>query len=136
MRRRVAIIALVALALLAALGVWAYCGRRERPPREPVASEGALRSGGGRRPAARGQIRIVSDPPGARIFLDGQDLARRTPDLFEAPAGRSCRIRLELEGHAPAEVEALLPPGGVRELRLTLTEEVVSTDSRTAPDQK
>lgn len=66
------------------------------------------------------QLRIATEPAGARIVLDGSSTERLTPDFFTLDAGREHSLRLELEGHESQEVALRLEPGEVREIRIVL----------------
>jgi AAA+ ATPase superfamily predicted ATPase len=53
---------------------------------------------------AEGSLFISSEPPAARILLDGQDTGLYTPNLLEALAAGEHRLVLELEGHEGASL--------------------------------
>ncbi len=68
-------------------------------------------------------ISVVSDPPGATIFVDREDLGARgtTPRVLALAPGEH-RITLRLSGHDEArEVPATLSPGRRTELRVPLS---------------
>ncbi|MCK4541669.1 MAG: PEGA domain-containing protein [Spirochaetales bacterium] len=69
--------------------------------------------------AAKGSLFLTSDPPGAAIFLDGQDSGFTTPNLFEDLGAGNHIIRITLEGHSPVEREILIPKDE------TLREEII-----------
>ncbi len=46
------------------------------------------------------QVRVVSEPAGAEIFLDGGAMGK-APATIEIPGEGSHQLRLELEGHQP-----------------------------------
>lgn len=46
-----------------------------------------------------GRVSVESDPPGAKIFLDGRDTGRTTPATLDNVAAGAHQIRLELEGY-------------------------------------
>lgn len=51
-----------------------------------------------------GAVRIVTDPPGASIFVDGQPLGQNSPHKIEpVKVGREYLIRVEKPGFQPAE---------------------------------
>lgn len=52
---------------------------------------------------------LASDPPGARILVDGKDTGFLTPTHLGLPRKRQ-RLDLELDGYQPASL--LLAPGG------------------------
>ncbi|MCK5800679.1 MAG: serine/threonine protein kinase, partial [Deltaproteobacteria bacterium] len=59
---------------------------------------------------SRGQLRILSAPPRARVSLDGHTLSRRTPLTLTAPPGQH-RIILNLDGYMPTHRTISLHPG-------------------------
>jgi hypothetical protein len=61
-------------------------------------------------------IVVRSEPPGARVFVDGEARGVTTPtDELQVAAGRKHAIRLELDGHVAAAVE-VTPGRGARGL--------------------
>ncbi|RTI26241.1 RodZ domain-containing protein, partial [Thermus scotoductus] len=93
---------LLALALLGALGYGAYLVLRPAPvqtvslPPEPPP-----------KPPERYGLRVVSEPPGARVYLDGFYLGQ-TPLASPPLEGGRRLLRLELPGYEPVEEEVNL----------------------------
>ena len=54
-------------------------------------------------------LRIVTEPPGARIFLDGTEAFAVTPIELALESGRTHAIRFVLDGHET--LEAIIDPG-------------------------
>lgn len=52
-------------------------------------------------PAGYGNISVVSEPQGARIFLDDRDTGRTTPAVLESVRTGTHEVRVELEGYEP-----------------------------------
>jgi predicted DNA-binding antitoxin AbrB/MazE fold protein len=46
-----------------------------------------------------GEVRISSDPPGARVYLDDKDMARKTPTRLFGLSPGTYRVRLKKEGY-------------------------------------
>ncbi|MEO1230206.1 MAG: protein kinase [Myxococcota bacterium] len=68
-----------------------------------------------------GRLRITSDPPGARIRLDGTRRSEVTPtDIGELPAGATVRVELQASGRVTKSAVVVVPEEGVRELHLSL----------------
>lgn len=93
---------LLVLALLGALGYGAYLVLRPAPaqtvslPPEPPP-----------KPPERYGLRVVSEPPGARVYLDGFYLGQ-TPLASPPLEGGRRLLRLELPGYEPVEEEVNL----------------------------
>jgi len=67
-------------------------------------------------------IGIESSPPGARIYIDGEDTGRVTPNSVDGLSpDRDYRVRLTLDGFAPYE-ETVTPRGGRAHVGATLTQ--------------
>ena len=93
---------LLALFFLLALGYGAYLLLRPAPSRVvEVAPEPTPEA------PARHPLRVVSEPPGARVYLDGFYLGQ-TPLQSPPVEGGKRLIRLELPGYEPVEEEVLL----------------------------
>ncbi|HEX5034561.1 MAG TPA: PEGA domain-containing protein, partial [bacterium] len=51
-----------------------------------------------------GTIKVVTTPPGAKIFIDGKDSGKVSPASFEElPLSQTVSLRLELDKHRPIE---------------------------------
>ena len=61
-------------------------------------------------PAGAPGVVIASDPPGARILIDGRDSGWVTPMAMHLPDDERARIDLALPGYRPATV--VVEPGG------------------------
>jgi hypothetical protein len=60
-----------------------------------------------------GAITIVSQPPGARVFVGGQDVGKLTPaTLTGLPTGEEKLVTLKLEGYQDALTPVVAPPRG------------------------
>jgi serine/threonine protein kinase len=94
----------------------AAAAQRERPA--PVAEQGA-------------RLRIVTDPPGADITVDGRPVGKSpvTTDLLNA--GSPHPVIASLDGYSPARRSARLDGDGVTELRLSLSQQ--EAESSVAP---
>jgi TonB family protein len=78
-------------------------------------------------PAALGAIRVVSEPPGATITIDGQPRGVTPADLTDVPLGAH-EIKLELRGYAPSAQSVLLSRDAPRsEVSLTLSRTPAAT---------
>jgi TonB family protein len=72
-------------------------------------------------PPASGALLVESEPPGARVRVDGQVRGETPLDLPDMPLGTH-RVRVELRGYEPQSREVTLDAAGPSaELRLTLT---------------
>jgi serine/threonine-protein kinase len=69
--------------------------------------------------AAMGRLVIHTEPAGARILLDGQATAYRTPVNLAVAAGQH-QITIELEGFQPVTREATVEPNRAAQVRLEL----------------
>jgi serine/threonine-protein kinase len=59
----------------------------------------------------RGTLTLKTDPPGARIFLDGADTGRTTPHIFrELHVDKPHSAKVELEGYASDEISFTFSP--------------------------
>jgi serine/threonine-protein kinase len=75
------------------------------------------------RPSARalGMARVVTDPPGARVLLDGHDTGQLTPaTVAEIEPGIQHTIVVSLDGWVAANVPLNVQAGALEEVRLTL----------------
>jgi len=70
-------------------------------------------------PPRPGLLLLTSDPPGARVSLDGSDRGE-TPVELRVDPGRSHSLRLAKPGHADATLEVVLRAGERREETLRL----------------
>jgi hypothetical protein len=64
---------------------------------------------------------LNTQPPGARIELDGQKLTQPTPFAESLPAGEHTVV-LSLEGYTPMRLTVLVEKGGQAKSDLTLVE--------------
>ena len=71
---------------------------------------------------AEGSLFISSEPPGARIILNGEDTGLLTPNLLETLRAGDHRLVLELEGHEPASLSFSLAAEETRKENLVLAE--------------
>jgi cytoskeleton protein RodZ len=93
---------LLALFFLLALGYGAYLLLRPAPSRVVEVAPGPAPQAPARHP-----LRVVSEPPGARVYLDGFYLGQ-TPLQSPPVEGGKRLIRLELPGYEAVEEEVLL----------------------------
>jgi hypothetical protein len=60
-----------------------------------------------------GAVTLVSQPPGARVFVGGQDTGKKTPaTLTGLPTGEEKLVTLKLEGYQDALTPVVAPPRG------------------------
>lgn len=64
-------------------------------------------------------LNVTSEPPGAKIFLDGTDTGKVTPAELEVAPGDHT-VKLTLEGHTDAEEQTTVTFGERRDMPLTL----------------
>lgn len=69
-----------------------------------------------------GNINCNSTPPGAQIFLDGNNTMQYTPHLLTDISPGSHRIDYYLTDHFPCGVDVTVPAGGTAQASCTLTE--------------
>jgi hypothetical protein len=69
--------------------------------------------------ARPGRVAITSEPPGAKLRVDGTDRTEVTPAELELPVGAH-RIEAYLAGHTPGTVEVEVEPDVRQELKLEL----------------
>ncbi len=68
-----------------------------------------------------GAIQVVSEPPGAQVFIDGNPTGQHTPvTLHRLPVDRAITVRVERPGLAPAEREVRLKGGEAEHLQFAL----------------
>ena len=96
--------ALVAAGIAVGAGVLVFAGARLYNHRAPAP----------RAPAAV-RLDVTSDPPGARVLVDGQAQAGVTPLSLSRPWAPSIGVRVEKPGFEPAEA-TLHPAAGAAEL--------------------
>jgi hypothetical protein len=83
----------IAVTLIAALLATGFGLRKSRSNAEPArAAEGAPID-----------LQVISNPPGAVVFIDGARQALRTPNTFRLPRKPSYALRLERDGHEAHE---------------------------------
>ncbi len=78
-------------------------------PRTPAGLALALLAAACVAPAAPLGVLVASDPPGARILIDGHDSGWVTPAYLDLPDDRQ-RVDLNLDGYQPASL--MVEPGG------------------------
>ncbi|MBK8014037.1 MAG: PEGA domain-containing protein [Deltaproteobacteria bacterium] len=85
--------------------------------------------------AGYGSLRIVSEPPGAAISVDGLGMGVVTPqELHQLPVGRPVRLGLALPGYTSREEQVTLWPGQeVKTLALTLDRLMGALTVQTSP---
>lgn len=80
-------------------------------------------------------LNVTSEPPGAKIFLDGTDTGKVTPSELEVAPGDHT-IKLTLEGHTDAEEQTTVTFGERRDMPLTLdTPEPEDTGEQPVPEE-
>lgn len=120
---------LLLLLLLLGLGYGAYLLLRPRPVQvvEVVPPPPS-------KPPERYPLRVVSEPLGARVYLDGFYLGQ-TPLESPPVEGGKRLIRLELPGHEPVEEEVLLEGRRSLSYRLKPLPQAPALDQAPAPTQ-
>lgn len=80
-------------------------------------------------------LRLVSEPPGAAIIVDGMGMGTVTPhDVEGLPLGRPLAVSLSLPGYRPfEEVLTLAPDEGVREVTFTLERQLAAVRVESDP---
>ncbi len=100
-------IALLSIAALLALLGWRFLG-------QPQPTAGARLA----------ELMITTDPPDARVELDGRVVGERSPvTVRNLSADTDLRLRVEREGYRPHERTLALAPGSFRSIRVTLERE-------------
>ena len=84
-------------------------------------SAGAAEDSAGAAEDSAGAVGVASEPPGAAIFVDGDDSGRVTPAELERAPGR-VSIELRLEGYEPLAREVRVRAGERAEVRGELAE--------------
>ena len=69
------------------------------------------------------RLRIVTDPPGADITVDGKPLGKSPATTETLSAGAYHPVVASLDGYTPARRAARLEPTGLTELRLSLSQQ-------------
>ncbi len=64
-----------------------------------------------------GTLAVVTKPPGAAIYIDGERRPEKTPAMIKLPEGKY-RIRLELPGYQPVEDEVEIRDQAIRTFRV------------------
>jgi hypothetical protein len=64
--------------------------------------------------ALPGHVAVESDPSGAKLFLDGKDLAKTTPVDLDLEPGSSAEVTLKKDGFAEQHVHVICPQAGER----------------------
>ena len=88
----------------------------------PGADPGNHRSNPGELSTLLGTIQVDSSPRGARIFLNGDDTAKKTPAvLSEVPVGAELKVELMRKGYDPWSGRVLLESQEPRRINAVLT---------------
>jgi serine/threonine-protein kinase len=128
--------ALAAL-LVVAVGAWALRSRQQPEPQAvPVPADPAPTAAAQEPPPvaapATGTLRVVSEPPGARVLVDGRSRGSAPLELAELAFGRY-EVRVEQQGYEPqrrsVQLDAQAPSA---ELRLTLARRAAAPAAGTA----
>lgn len=81
-----------------------------------------------------GDLALISDPPGAKIYLDNQELKMRTPAVItKLGQGKSYKIGLYLEGYRFVEKEVQIRSGEKVEVTVPLPPETGSLEILSSP---
>jgi hypothetical protein len=64
-------------------------------------------------------VAVDSEPPGARISVDGTDSGKQTPAELDLPAGKSATLALLLDGYRAAPLAVAVGPPGERRVYFT-----------------
>jgi serine/threonine protein kinase len=117
--------ALLVLALAFVLTAGAFWQLMQRP-KAAASAQGATAEPPGKSAAAPLNlfVKVMSNPQGAQIFVNGETSQQRTPAFIEVPAGHAFKLKLKLEGfpdhdasfkpeeHPQYTAELRLPPTG------------------------
>ncbi len=77
---------------------------------------------------------VVTDPPGARMTLDGHPVEGRTPvEIHELVAGRPYPVRFEAENHKPLVTTLVVEGPGTQKLQYSLEREKGRIFAATVP---
>jgi hypothetical protein len=90
-----------------------------------------------RLPAEASAIAVESDPPGARVVVDGKDTGKRAPTSLELQAGRAYEVRLMLDGYLEQMLRVTAPPAGehaVYRAALPLSNQVAALSIEATPE--
>ncbi len=109
------IVGIVILVAIAVLVIWRPWAHREGPGTVPTA--GAPKQ----EEIARGNLSVVSNPPGAQVVVDGE--ARGMTPLTLALEPGAHEVTLKKEGYFPWEAEIRIKPGGVVPLEVEMVGE-------------
>lgn len=82
---------------------------------------------------ADASLRVLSEPAGASVTLDGRHRGR-TPLTLEVPPGQTHRVALFLPGHADASREVRLASGQTRTLEVQLEPQLGRVDIQLLPE--
>ncbi|HZS36128.1 MAG TPA: PEGA domain-containing protein, partial [Polyangia bacterium] len=89
-----------------------------------------------RLPAEAAGVAVESDPPGARVLLDGKDTGKLTPAALELDAGRAAEVTLKRDGFLDQQLHVVAPGAGERAVyraSLPLSTEVAALSIETVP---
>jgi hypothetical protein len=64
-----------------------------------------------------GRLSVRTQPPGATIYVNGEQRPEKTPAMFSLPAGKY-RVAVVREGLAKQEDEVVVRDGGIADLEL------------------
>lgn len=79
-------------------------------------------------PPKKTLLRLESDPPGARVVVNGNPHGSPTPTAVQTFVGQPVRVHLYLDGHAP-QTETLTITDSEKTLKVTLEEVKLETGS-------
>jgi len=77
-------------------------------------------------PPKKALLRLESDPPGARVVVNGNPHGSATPTAVQTFVGQPVRVHMYLDGHAPV-MKTLTITGGEETLKVGLEEAKVET---------
>lgn len=93
---------------------------KSRPPREPSAAAQPA-------PPAKSSLKVNSDPPGAEVFVDGEDTGRSTPATIDGLSpDRPYKVHVALNGYGSYDETVTPQPGRTAGVRATLTQQLGS----------
>ncbi|UCD37283.1 MAG: PEGA domain-containing protein, partial [Fidelibacterota bacterium] len=81
-----------------------------------------------------GRLTILSDPPGAAVFLDSRQLGQTPANLDRVVPDRRHTVALRLDGYAPLDTTFLAVAGELHRLELTMQPVAVAATTVTVPE--